>query len=153
MLKADPAVDCGPENIWSFSARQPERCSGRTAARRARFRKKSILVFDGMLSAELTRGKRKKLEVNSKAGRRNLQRFDLSGNVSSLSCSLCRLLHFVWAVGQLSACWMGERKSRQKTKDRETEIQQMTKQLERRISALINFLNEFAMRRHFCSDF
>lgn len=115
--------------------------------------KKSILVFDGMLSAELTRGKRKKLEANSKAGRRNLQRFDLSGNVSSLSCSLCRLLHFVWAVGQLSAFWMGERKSRQKTKDKETEIQQMTKQLERRISVLINFLNEFAMRRHFCSDF
>lgn len=57
--------------------------------------KKYFGVFDGMLSAELTRGKRKKLEVNSKAGRRNLQRFDLSGNVSSLSCSLCRLLHFV----------------------------------------------------------
>lgn len=57
--------------------------------------KKYFGVFDGMLSAELTRGKRKKLEANSKAGRRNLQRFDLSGNVSSLSCSLCRLLHFV----------------------------------------------------------
>lgn len=42
---------------------------------------------------------------------------------------------------------------KEQTKDKETEFQQITKQLERRISVPINFLNEFAMRRHFCSDF